>query len=46
MINICASITEIGSKKFSKSAAQAFEMGASFLEIRFDYVESRNFQKH
>ena len=45
MINICASITEIGSKKFSKSAAQAFEMGASFLEIRFDYVESRNFSE-
>ena len=45
MINICASITEIGSKKFSKSAAQAFDMGASFLEIRFDYVESRNFSE-
>jgi 3-dehydroquinate dehydratase-1 len=45
MINICASITEIESKKFSKSAAQAFEMGASFLEIRFDFVESRKFSE-
>jgi 3-dehydroquinate dehydratase-1 len=45
MINICASITEIESKKFSQSAAQAFDMGASFLEIRFDYVESRKFSE-
>jgi 3-dehydroquinate dehydratase-1 len=45
MINICASITEIESEKFSKLAAQAFDMGASFLEIRFDYVESRKFSE-
>jgi 3-dehydroquinate dehydratase-1 len=45
MINICASITEIESKKLSESAAQAFEMGANFLEIRFDYVESRKFSE-
>lgn len=45
MINICASITEIESKKFSESAAQAFDMGANFLEIRFDYVESRKFSE-
>ncbi|MGH9977046.1 MAG: type I 3-dehydroquinate dehydratase [Nitrososphaeraceae archaeon] len=45
MINICASIIEIESKKFSKSAAQAFDMGASLLEIRFDYVESRKFSE-
>jgi 3-dehydroquinate dehydratase-1 len=45
MINICASITEIESNKFSKSAARAFDMGASFLEVRFDYVEPIKFSE-
>lgn len=45
MIKICASITEIETKGFSKSALRAFDLGANFLEIRFDYIESRRFSE-
>ena len=45
MIKICASIAEIESKEFSKSAVRAFDMGASFLEIRFDYIASSRFSE-
>ncbi|MFY9965017.1 MAG: type I 3-dehydroquinate dehydratase [Nitrososphaeraceae archaeon] len=40
MMKICASITEIESKEFHKTAIRAFDLGASFLEIRFDYIEA------
>ena len=40
MMKICASITEVESKEFHKTAIRAFDLGASFLEIRFDYIEA------
>jgi 3-dehydroquinate dehydratase I len=45
MMKICASIAEIESNEFSKSAVRAFDMGASFLEIRFDYVTTNRFSE-
>jgi 3-dehydroquinate dehydratase I len=45
MMKICASVAEIEPKKFSRSVVRAFDMGASFLEIRFDYVVSSRFSE-
>ncbi|MGA7368912.1 MAG: type I 3-dehydroquinate dehydratase [Nitrososphaeraceae archaeon] len=45
MIKICASITGIESEEFSKSAVRAFNMGASFLEIRFDCISTSRFSE-
>lgn len=42
-MKICAPITEVEPKEFDKSIARAFDMGASLLEIRFDYISSRSF---
>jgi 3-dehydroquinate dehydratase-1 len=44
-MKICASITEIEFKEFSKFALRAFDMGASFLEIRFDYIATNRFSE-
>lgn len=44
-MKICASITEIEPKEFNKSVVRAFDMGASFLEIRFDYVSTNRFSE-
>jgi 3-dehydroquinate dehydratase-1 len=40
MMKICASIAEVESKEFHTTAIRAFDLGASFLEIRFDYIEA------
>lgn len=40
MMKICASITEFQSGEFDKTVARAFDMGASILEIRFDYISN------
>lgn len=45
MMKICASISGTEPKEFSKSAARALNMGASFLEIRFDYIAASNFSE-
>ena len=39
-MKICVSIAEIDSKELRKSATRAFDRGASFLEIRFDYIST------
>ena len=41
-MKICASITEIESQEFHKAAVRAFDIGATYLEIRFDYVAARD----
>lgn len=41
-MKICASITEIESQEFHKATIRAFDLGASYLEIRFDYVTARD----
>ena len=45
MMKICASISGTEPKEFSKSAARALNMGASFLEIRFDYIAASSFSE-
>jgi 3-dehydroquinate dehydratase-1 len=45
MMKICASITGTESNEFSKSAVRALNMGASFLEIRFDYIAASSFSE-
>jgi 3-dehydroquinate dehydratase-1 len=42
-MKICATITEVEPKEFDKTVARAFDMGASLLEIRFDYISSDSF---
>lgn len=42
MMKICASITQILSGEFSKAATRAFDLGADYLEIRFDHIEASN----
>jgi 3-dehydroquinate dehydratase-1 len=43
MMKICASIAEIDPKELRKSAVRALDKGASFLEIRFDYISTNGF---
>lgn len=43
MMKICASIAEIDPKELRKSAVRALDKGASFLEIRFDYISPNRF---
>jgi 3-dehydroquinate dehydratase type I len=43
MMKICGSIIPLSSGELRKNVTRAFELGADFLEIRFDYVEPRNF---
>jgi 3-dehydroquinate dehydratase-1 len=45
MMKICASITEIEPREFNKTVARAFDMGANFLEIRFDYISNNRFSE-
>jgi 3-dehydroquinate dehydratase-1 len=45
MMKICASLTGTESQGFSKAAVRALNMGASFLEIRFDYISASRFSK-
>ncbi|HZD35179.1 MAG TPA: type I 3-dehydroquinate dehydratase [Nitrososphaeraceae archaeon] len=45
MMKICASITEVQPGEFDKTVARAFDMGATFLEIRFDYISKNKFSE-
>ena len=44
-MKICASISGTEPKEFSNSAVRALKMGASFLEIRFDYIAASSFSE-
>lgn len=39
MLKICAPITQIEAGLFDQLAAKAFDLGADFLEVRFDYTQ-------
>lgn len=45
MMKICGSIIPVSPGELCKNAIRAFELGADFLEIRFDHVEPPNFAK-
>lgn len=44
MLKICAPITQIEPGLFDQVAAKAFDLGADFLEVRFDYIQPRQIE--